>query len=153
MSPLFYFTVTMLGVLVAFLCGPLKHGAEVLGVFRSLKPWENLHGLENRIIPDTIACEDLGYHPEAGNVNPEKAGQGMIVVVDPKTLQSEKLSLNNFESVFTTHSISLYTPALDPSTVYIFAINHLPNPQWVAGSGEARDIAQAEVFTHKNDRK
>jgi hypothetical protein len=48
-----------------------------------------------------------------------------------------------------THGFGLYTPASKPNVVYIFAINHLPNPRWTPGSRtEEKAASQIELFVH-----
>ncbi|KAH9909262.1 hypothetical protein F4778DRAFT_716016 [Xylariomycetidae sp. FL2044] len=64
-------------------------------------------------------------------------------------MKSQKLSVSNFEGPFSTHGFSLYNPPGDPKTVYIFAINHLPNPLWTAGSAtEPKAASRVELFVH-----
>ncbi|KAI0476301.1 serum paraoxonase/arylesterase family protein [Xylariaceae sp. FL0804] len=153
--------------------GPAKHMVGVLGLARSLETWQNIHGLETRVIPDTVACEDLHYHAESGMLytacngnittaagwmpgaqsfaHPETVSHGTLVVIDPKTMKSQKLTLENFDGPFSTHGISLYTPPSDPQTVYVYAVNHVPNPRWTpASSGtETRSSPRVELFAHR----
>ncbi|KAI1339193.1 calcium-dependent phosphotriesterase [Xylariaceae sp. FL0016] len=166
-----YFTIIALGALGAFLYGPVKQQATVMGLFRPLEGWENIHGIENRMIQDTVACEDVHYHAESGMLytacqddlitargwmpgagaleHPENISHGTLVVIDPKTMKAQKLSFTNFEGPFSTHGISLYTPSSDPKTVYIFAVNHLPNLSWTPDSKTGRKTAsRIELFTH-----
>ncbi|KAI1328706.1 serum paraoxonase/arylesterase family protein [Xylariaceae sp. FL0255] len=170
MAAFFYLVVTFLGVLGAWIYAPVKHNLSVLGVLD--QKTGIIHGVENRIIPDTIACEDLEYHapsgmlytacngniqtaagwmPGAGSLeHPETVSHGTIVVIDPQTFKSQKLSLKKFKGPFSTHGIGLYTDPRDPKTVFIFAINHLPNPKWTPGSTtEEKAASQVELFTHK----
>ncbi|KAI8631717.1 hypothetical protein F5Y19DRAFT_402504 [Xylariaceae sp. FL1651] len=165
-----YVLVTLLGALGAWIYGPVKHFTVVLGI-RPFETWANVHGIEIRAIPNTVACEDLEYHPQSGMLytacsgdieiasgwmpgagaleHPERPSYGTIVVIDPKTLKSQKLSLDNFKGPFSTHGIGLYTKPSDPKTVYIFAVNHLPNPKWTTGSTtEPKAASQIELFVH-----
>ncbi|KAI0836307.1 calcium-dependent phosphotriesterase [Hypoxylon sp. FL0890] len=167
-----YLTTIVVGVLSALLYAPVKREATIFGLFRPLNSWQNVHGIENRAIPDTIACEDLHYHepsellfsactgdiekaagwfPGAGSLDhPEKPGFGTLVVIDPKTMESRKLKLVDFSSpAFVTHGISLYSPPSDLKTVYIFAVNHLPNPLWSSTSSkEPKAASRIELFVH-----
>ncbi|KAJ2996507.1 hypothetical protein NUW58_g955 [Xylaria curta] len=173
MAVFFYFIVTLLGALGAWLYTPVKHYVAVFGIqpFESLA---NIHGVETRFIPDTIACEDLEYHVPSGMlytacvgdleiarnwnpgadalVHPDKKAWGSIVVIDPKasnTLKSQKLSLENFEGPLATHGIGLYSAPSDPNVVYIYAINHLPNPKYARSSEtEEKAASQVELFVH-----
>ncbi|CAJ2503650.1 Uu.00g110440.m01.CDS01 [Anthostomella pinea] len=164
--------MTLLGAFAALVYGPVKHTCEVMGLFRPHgDAWVNIHGIENRVIPDTVACEDLHYHEASGMLysacsgdieemagwfpgataldHPEKASHGTLVVIDPKTMRSQKLTLSNFKGPFVAHGISVFSSASDPKTVYVFAINHLPNPLWKAGSStQPKAASQIEVFTH-----
>ncbi|KAI1411108.1 calcium-dependent phosphotriesterase [Hypoxylon sp. FL1857] len=167
-----YLATIVIGVLSALLYAPIKREATVIGLFRPLSSWQNVHGIENRVIPDTVACEDLHYHepsgllysacagdmekaagwfPGAGSLDyPENPGYGTFVVIDPKTLESKKLKLSDFPSTaFVTHGISLYSPPSDPKTVYIFAVNHLPNPlRPSTSSKEPKAASRIELFVH-----
>ncbi|KAI1141844.1 calcium-dependent phosphotriesterase [Hypoxylon sp. FL0543] len=172
MALFLYLTTVLVGVLSALLYAPVKREATVIGLFRPLSSWQNIHGIENRVIPDTVACEDLHYHepsgllysacagdlekaagwfPGAGSLDyPEKPGYGTLVVIDPKTLKSRKLKLVDFQSpAFVTHGISLYNPPSDPTTIYIFAVNHLPNtPSSSTSSKEPKAASRIELFVH-----
>jgi len=64
-------------------------------------------------------------------------------------MKSQKLSVKNFDGPFATHGIGLYTPPSKPNVVYIYAINHLPNPRWTPGSKtEEKAASQIELFVH-----
>src|SRR5437868_7604872 len=64
-------------------------------------------------------------------------------------MKSQKLSHKNFEGPFATHGIGLYTPPSKPNVVYIYAVNHVPNPRWTAGSKtEEKAASQIELFVH-----
>ncbi|OTA90113.1 hypothetical protein M434DRAFT_14147 [Hypoxylon sp. CO27-5] len=172
MAFLLYLTTIVVGILSALLYAPVKREATVLGLFRPLNSWQNVHGIENRVIPDTVACEDLHYHetsgmlytacagdmekaagwfPGSGSLDyPNNPGYGTLVVIDPRTLESQKLKLVDFpSSVFVTHGISLYSPPSDLQTVYIFAVNHLPNPlRSSTSSKEPKAASRIELFVH-----
>ncbi|KAI2643389.1 hypothetical protein GGS21DRAFT_496110 [Xylaria nigripes] len=162
--------VVLLGVFGAWIYEPTREFANILG-YRPNEAPDNIHGMETLFIPDTVACEDLEYHApsrmlytacsadleSARGWNPgawalerhDKPAFGTIVVVDPKTLQSQKLSLEGFEGPLATHGIGLYTPPSKPETVYIYAINHLPNPKWTPGSKAEKTASQVELFVHR----
>ncbi|KAI1420467.1 serum paraoxonase/arylesterase family protein [Xylaria sp. FL1777] len=170
MAVFFYFLVTFLGGLGAWLYAPVKHFTTVLGV-RPFESSANVHGIETQFIAHTAGCEDLEYHTPSGLLytacigdveaarswspgaealeRPDRPAFGTIVVIDPNTLKSQKLSLENFEGPFVTHGIGLYTPPSKPNIVYIYAVNHLPNPRWLSGSKtEEKAASQIELFVH-----
>ncbi|KAK5626999.1 hypothetical protein RRF57_002714 [Xylaria bambusicola] len=110
--------------------------------------------------------------PGAGALErPDRPPFGTIVVIDPtvgarkqcdvvesedpanpvlpQTLKSQKLTLENFKGPFSTHGISLYTPPSNADVIYIYAINHLPNPRWTLSSKTEEKVAsQIELFMH-----
>ncbi|KAI0390712.1 serum paraoxonase/arylesterase family protein [Xylariaceae sp. FL0594] len=166
-----YFFITLLGVLGAWLYPPVRHFTTNLG-FRPFESAANVHGLETIFIPDTVACEDLEYHAPSGLLftacsndlettrgwmpggdalgHPDRPSYGSLVVIDPKTFKSQKLKVDNFHGPFATHGIGLYTPPTKPNLVYIYAINHLPNPRWTPGSKtEEKAASKVELFLHK----
>ena len=50
---------------------------------------------------------------------------------------------------FITHGFDIISDPNQPNSVYIFAINHLPNPEWTAKSPEVHKArSQLEVFHH-----
>lgn len=61
------------------------------------------------------------------------------------------LTLVNFSGPFITHGIDIYSPANDPNSVFIFAVNHLPNPAWVSSKEKIHPQArsQIELFHHE----
>ncbi|KAI1078918.1 calcium-dependent phosphotriesterase [Whalleya microplaca] len=166
-----YLTVTVLTALTAVLYSPLKRDIAILGLNRSPTSWKNIHGSESHVIPDTIACEDLHHHTPSGLIytactgdiekvagwfpgapsldHPENPGYGTIQILDPTTMKSQKLNLSGFEGPFVTHGIGIYNTPSDPSTVYIYAVNHLPNPLWAANpSTEPKAASRVELFVH-----
>ncbi|XXG95664.1 hypothetical protein Hte_001933 [Hypoxylon texense] len=166
-----YVSIVVVGALSAFLYAPLKREATILGLFRPLDSWQNVHGIENHAIDGTVACEDLHYHEPSNMLyaacggdlekaaswfpgalmldHPEKAWYGTLVVIDPKTMKSQKLTLADFEGPFVTHGISLYNSPSDLETVYIYAVNHIPNPLWTASSSaQPKAASRVELFVH-----
>jgi hypothetical protein len=70
-------------------------------------------------------------------------------------MKSTRLTLNNFSLPFNTHGIDVISSPSDPSTVLIFAINHLPNPSNPSNPpGTSPDpkhpkaLSQIELFIH-----
>ena len=63
---------------------------------------------------------------------------------------SKKLALVGFTGPFVTHGIDLWSPEDEPNSIYIFAVNHLPNPEYNSGKGANKHKAQSqiEVFHH-----
>ncbi|KAL7622500.1 hypothetical protein AAE478_008007 [Parahypoxylon ruwenzoriense] len=166
-----YLTAAVIGILSMLIYSPLKREIVLLGLTRPLSSWQNVHGIENRVIQDTVACEDLHYHETSGMLysacggdmakaagwfpgsgtldHPENPGYGTLVVIDPKTMESRKLTLTGFEGPFVAHGVSLYSPPSDLKTVYVFVINHLPNPLWTAtSSAEPKAASRVELFVH-----
>ncbi|KAE8154847.1 hypothetical protein BDV25DRAFT_147095 [Aspergillus avenaceus] len=86
---------------------------------------------------------------------PETIGQGTIIVIDAKTLKATRLKLRNFKGPFNTHGIDLYSPPNDPTSVYIVAVNHLPNPAFYSAATRPKPskVPQArsrlEIFHHR----
>ena len=68
-----------------------------------------------------------------------------------QTKSAERLVLTNFAGPFITHGIDIWSPKDDPDSVYIFAVNHLPNPAYVLSDAinvpKAR--SQIELFHHR----
>ncbi|MCJ1281307.1 hypothetical protein MMC26_000626 [Xylographa opegraphella] len=146
--------LTALVSLAAVLYSPIALRVKVLGVSRGFGTIQNIHGEALRVIPDTLYCEDLHHHLPSGLLfgasedNPENRwkwfppiaifseptalGHGTIVVIDPKTFTATRLTLSNFPGPFVTHGIDIYSLPTDPTSVYIFAVNHLPNPAYVS---------------------
>lgn len=65
-------------------------------------------------------------------------------------MKSSRLEFENFEGSFVTHGIDVIEDPKQADAVYIFAVNHLPNPDhWLEG---AKDIpkarSQIELFHH-----
>ncbi|KAI0401693.1 serum paraoxonase/arylesterase family protein [Xylaria palmicola] len=165
-----YLVVALLGALGAWFYAPVTHFLGIMGITPFGSP-ANVHGVETLFIPDTVACEDLEYHAPSGklytacvgdleiarNWNPgaeglvhvDKKSWGGLAVIDSTTLKSQPLTLENFKGPFATHGIALYTPPTKPDLVYIFAVNHLPNPRWTPGSRtEEKAASQIELFVH-----
>ncbi|MCJ1401531.1 hypothetical protein MMC11_004746 [Xylographa trunciseda] len=165
--------LAVLALVTAVLYNPITLRIQVLGISRSFGTIENIHGEDLRVIPDTLYCEDLHHHLPSGLLfgasednsenrwkwfppitifsDPTALGHGTIVVIDPKTFTTTRLTLPNFPGPFVTHGIDIYSPPDDPTSVYIFAVNHLPNPLYLS-SPTSRSIPAArsriELFHH-----
>ncbi|MCJ1431034.1 hypothetical protein MMC27_000384 [Xylographa pallens] len=165
--------LAVLASITAVLYNPIALRVKVLGISRGYSTIQNVHGEELRVIPDTLYCEDLHHHLPSGLLfgasednpanrwkwfppiaifsDPTALGHGTIVVIDPKTFTTTRLTLPNFPGPFVTHGIDIYSPPTDPTSVYIFAVNHLPNPAYLS-SPTSRTVPAArsriELFHH-----
>jgi hypothetical protein len=68
-------------------------------------------------------------------------------------MKSTRLAFDNFEGQFVTHGIDVIADPKDAGAVYIFAVNHLPNPAFVQASEKEREgiesaRSQIELFHH-----
>lgn len=68
-------------------------------------------------------------------------------------MKSQRLALDNFSGPFITHGIDVIADPDAPETaVYIFAVNHLPNPEFQTSEGKAKSVpkarSQIELFHH-----
>jgi hypothetical protein len=155
---------------IALLYKPVALRVEVLGLNRPLSSIQNIHGSDLHVIPDTAYCEDMHYHEPSGLVfaaceeneenrwkwfppmtifdDPTALGHGSIVVIDPKTFTSTRLTLPDFPHPFITHGFDIYTFPDDPTSIYIFAANHLPNPDYVNDKNAPKARSQIEIFHH-----
>ncbi|KXG45720.1 uncharacterized protein PGRI_045760 [Penicillium griseofulvum] len=166
-------TVFSLGLvaLVAFLAGPISHFVQITGVF--FTPNSTVLGESQGpiYIEDTIHCEDVHHYrpanllftacednknirfswfPPLGHLLPLTA-QGSIHVVDPKTMKSTRLAFENFQGPFVTHGIDVIEDPEQSNAVYIYAVNHMPNPAYFE-AGEPKGVhksqSQIELFHH-----
>ncbi|KAJ5154130.1 uncharacterized protein N7500_009569 [Penicillium coprophilum] len=157
--------------LVAFLAGPISHFVQIAGVFLTPNSTVLGEGQGPIYIEDTVHCEDVHHYrpanllftaceddkstrfswfPPIGNLLPLMT-QGSIHVVDPKTMKSTRLAFENFQSPFLTHGIDVIGDPEQSDAVYIYAVNHIPNPAYFE-AGELKDVAksqsQIELFHH-----
>ncbi|CAG8905208.1 unnamed protein product [Penicillium egyptiacum] len=155
--------------LVAFLAGPISHFVHITGFFLTPNSTVLGEGQHPIYIEDTIHCEDVHHYrpanllftaceddktrrfswfPPLGSLVPLKA-QGSIHVVDPKTMKSSRLAFENFQGPFVTHGIDVVGDPEKSDAVYIYAVNHMPNPAYFE-AGEPRDVpksqSQIELF-------
>ncbi|KAK3351267.1 hypothetical protein B0H65DRAFT_506700 [Neurospora tetraspora] len=155
----------------------IYHNAIVFGFLRTNPASTHVQQEDIQYIPDTVHCEDLHYHapsktlftacedhpetrfqwfPPLTNFNDSsilKTYRGSLHVIDPETKKSRRLTVDNFDGPFSTHGIEVLTDPKQPNAVYIYAVNHLPNPEPViaihpppADVPKAR--SQIEVFHH-----
>jgi hypothetical protein len=72
-----------------------------------------------------------------------------------QTLHSTRLKLLGFYGPYNTHGIDIYSAPNDPTSVYIAAVNHLPNPEFYTASSSpspskvSRARSRLEIFHHK----
>ncbi|KAI0125435.1 hypothetical protein BJ170DRAFT_631146 [Xylariales sp. AK1849] len=159
----------------------------VLGVLRDPVPIAQFTDENITLIEGTTHCEDIHYHApshklytaceDSGNTRfawfPPLAlfdcsvvnqARGGLFVIEPETKKARKLEFENFPGPFITHGIDVISdPEERPGdAVYIFAVNHLPNPDlYILGpQGCSRKLqlgsppppkarSQIEIFHHK----
>ncbi|KAJ5377830.1 uncharacterized protein N7496_005239 [Penicillium cataractarum] len=157
-------------MLVAILGPAVLHIIRVSGPFLTPNPTVLGAGQGPIVIEDTVHCEDLHYHrpanllftacedvketrfdwfPGLGHLDAKTVGRGSIHVVDPKTFKSTRLAFENFNGPFVTHGIDVIEDPQDSDAVYIFAVNHLPNPDFTPDSpNNPAARSQIELFHH-----
>ncbi|GKZ80952.1 hypothetical protein AnigIFM56816_005462 [Aspergillus niger] len=165
-----YINLAIVAVLFASLYGPVTRELKVLGAFRSASETTSSQSNPVHPIADTIHCEDLHYYQPAGqlftacedsivprfrwfpplvNFDGPADTKGSIHVIDPQTLKSTRLTFENFSGPFITHGIDITEDPERADAVYIFAVNHLANPDYHPG---LKDIpkarSQVELFHH-----
>ncbi|KAL7951351.1 hypothetical protein V8C42DRAFT_303841 [Trichoderma barbatum] len=147
----------------------------VSGVFRQPERTE-LAPKDYVVVENTINCEDLHYHEPSGLIftacedyigsrlawfppiehfsNPSTSKMnGKLQVIDPKTFKTRILALEGFGGPFVTHGIDVIDDPDRPKgeAVYIFAVNHKPNPEHYRESGDAnspKSHSVVELFHH-----
>ncbi|KAK3403250.1 hypothetical protein B0T20DRAFT_20964 [Sordaria brevicollis] len=155
----------------------IYHNAVVFGFLRTNPLSTHVQQEDIHYVADTVHCEDLHYHAPSKTIftacedHPETRFQwfppltnfdnssilqtyhGSLHVIDPETKKSQRLTVGNFDGPFITHGIEVLTDPEQPNAVYIYAVNHLPNPEPViaihpppADVPKAR--SQIEVFHH-----
>ncbi|KAL4861502.1 hypothetical protein BDV12DRAFT_64860 [Aspergillus spectabilis] len=162
---------SLLFILVAAL-GPLLYSAinrelTVIGVYRS--PILTSSSQETHAIPDTLQCEDLHYYapgnlifaacedsilprfrwfPPLGHLDGPPETTGSIHIIDPQTLTSSCLTFEKFPGPFVTHGIDVIQDPDRADAVYIFAVNHLGNPEYDPATNTPKARSQVEIFHH-----
>ncbi|KAL4907638.1 hypothetical protein BDW74DRAFT_175421 [Aspergillus multicolor] len=165
---LFSVPLLVVAVLGPLLYNKINHQLTVFGVYRSPVFTSSSYGIH--AIEDTQQCEDMHYYaprnvifaacedsvlprfewfPPLGHLDTFSETTGSIHIIDPKTLKSSRLTFENFNGPFVTHGIDVITDPERPEAVYIFAVNHLANPEYrpeVKASHKFR--SQIEIFHH-----
>ncbi|KAL4962238.1 serum paraoxonase/arylesterase family protein [Aspergillus stella-maris] len=171
----FSLTLVALAVVGPYFYNAINHHLTVLGVHRSpdfVSSGEGIHKIE-----DTMQCEDIHYYspgnvifaacedsilprfawfPPLGHFDKLPDTTGSIHIIGPQTLKSHRLKFENFAGPFVTHGIDVITDPEKSDAVYIFAVNHLANPEYVsaltADPSTETDIpkarSQVEIFHH-----
>jgi hypothetical protein len=66
-------------------------------------------------------------------------------------MTSKRLTLGGFSGPFYTHGIDIWSPPDDPNSVFIYAVNHLPNPEWTPTSPASTPRARSQIeLLHHN---
>ncbi|KAI9716600.1 MAG: hypothetical protein M1828_007633 [Chrysothrix sp. TS-e1954] len=152
------------------------------GSVGSQKPLQDKDGGGLHLIPDTHLCEDLHLHhgsgllftacqvgtyestrkerrswfPPTAFFHDHKAVErGKLVVIDPTTFKAQDLTIEGFEDrPWVTHGIDIVDSPDETDTIYIFAVNHLPNPDYYTEpppdpkTAPPRARSQIEIFKH-----
>ncbi|ORY55247.1 serum paraoxonase/arylesterase family protein [Pseudomassariella vexata] len=149
--------VALVSIVLSFLFGPEVHRTvTVMGVFRT--PASTVLASTHDIvsIEGTTYCEDLHYHDPShslftacqgsnltthswwppvaifDDVTAVQHARGALYVIDANTQKAQKLEFENFDAPLVTHGIDVISDPdlLEREAVYIFAVNHLPNPDY-----------------------
>lgn len=66
-------------------------------------------------------------------------------------MKSIRLSFLNFDSTFVTHGIDIIPDPSSKNSIFIFAVNHFPNPEFVASRREhiTKSHSRIELFRHE----
>ncbi|KAF9877232.1 serum paraoxonase arylesterase family protein [Colletotrichum karsti] len=180
MAALMSVVVAGLAIFGGYTYGPVvKRTATVVGVSRTIENTVVLGG-DFTVIGDTTHCEDIHHHEASGLLftaceddaetrkvwfpplaqfqDPVKGSKskGSIHVIDPKDMTTKRLKFENFDSTFVTHGIDVITDPEKADAVYIFAVNHVPHPEFIAakagGQGDQnvaqKAQSQIEIFYH-----
>ncbi|KAL6898924.1 hypothetical protein GGI43DRAFT_72884 [Trichoderma evansii] len=171
--------VVLLAVLLGYVYNAyVQRALLVMGAFRQPESTELAPG-DFVTIDGTTHCEDLHYHESTGLIftacegfqgsrlkwfppidhffEPSNPGlnsmKGNLQVIDPKTFKSQVLTLEGFSGPFVTHGIDVIDDPEKPKgeAVYVFAVNHKPNPKHYGENGDAnapRCYSVIELFHH-----
>jgi hypothetical protein len=66
-----------------------------------------------------------------------------------QTMTSPRLRLTNFSLPFNTQGVDIYSSPADPETIFIFAVNHLPNYTNLGGSNLSILEARSQIVLFK----
>ncbi|KAL4732166.1 hypothetical protein ACLX1H_001174 [Fusarium chlamydosporum] len=164
-----------------FFAKPINRFTTVIGVFR--EPVNTIVEDGNFVtIQDTMLCEDLHLHKSSGmlftacedSYEPRfswfpglgvlhdpltgSKARGSIHVIDPVTFKGKRLEFEGFSEPFITHGIDVISDPQETGSVYIFAINHVPNPEYLQHVLDGKPYAkfagnkaasQIEIFHHR----
>ncbi|KAF4337162.1 serum paraoxonase arylesterase 2 [Fusarium beomiforme] len=164
-----------LGILLA---RPINRATTVLGMFRT--PGNTIIDDANLVtIDDTTICEDLHLHagllytacedsfeqrfswfPGLGVLHDPltaSKSRGSIHVIDPKTFKSKRLEFEGFGGPFITHGIDVIADPKEEDGIYIFAVNHVPNSDYLQHVVDGKNdeykghkaASQIEIFHHR----
>ncbi|KAL7932575.1 hypothetical protein V8C35DRAFT_307483 [Trichoderma chlorosporum] len=169
--------VVLLAVLLSYVYNfYVRRTVYVSGLFRSPERTE-VAPEDYVVIENTINCEDVHLHEASGLLfaacedypgsrlawfpplehfnDPSSTGKmkGKLQVIDPKTFKTQILALEDFSGPFVTHGIDVINDPDKPKgeAVYIFAVNHKPNPEHYRENGDAnapRSHSVVELFHH-----
>ncbi|KAL3470810.1 serum paraoxonase/arylesterase family protein [Aspergillus californicus] len=162
-------SLILLAVLGPLLYNGIRRELTVLGITRSPIFTSSDQGIH--IVSDTQQCEDLHYYAPSGQIftacedsvlprfqwfpplvhlGSPPGSTGTIHIIDPQTKQSTRLAFENFRGPFITHGIDVIQDPDRSGAVYIFTVNHLPNPDHrpETESETPKARSQIEIFHH-----
>ncbi|CAK7237801.1 hypothetical protein SBRCBS47491_010152 [Sporothrix bragantina] len=180
--PMKTIAIAALFVVLSYVVGPpVQRTLTVFGYWRQPVPTP-LADEDLVVIDDTTNCEDLHFHAASNTLftacedhletrfawfpplslfdDPAivAKNRGSIHTIDPKTFKSTRLAFTNFDDPFVTHGIDVVSDPDRPDgeAVYVFAVNHLPNPDFLwdgaaaaaATAGVPKARSRIEVFHH-----
>ncbi|KAK2002610.1 serum paraoxonase/arylesterase [Colletotrichum falcatum] len=159
-----------------------KRAITLAGIGREVVNTPVLHGGDFVLIEDTAHCEDMHHHvasellftaceddettrgmwfPGLGHLDDPVKGskqKGSIHVIDPKDMSQKRLKFENFDGTFCTHGLDVISDPQRPEAVYIFAINHVPHPEYLATKAQVggqskqkvvqKSLSRVEIFHH-----
>ncbi|KAL6235118.1 hypothetical protein BDW75DRAFT_230622 [Aspergillus navahoensis] len=167
---LFSVPFVVVAVLGPLLCNRVNHQLTVFGVYRSPIFASSSHRIHT--ISDTLQCEDIHYYtpgniifaacedsvlprfkwfPPLGHLDTSPETTGSIHIIDPRSLQSSRLHFENFRGPFITHGIDVIQDPEQSNAVYVFAVNHLANPEYrseLKSEATPKFRSQIEIFHH-----
>ncbi|KAM0248118.1 hypothetical protein ACHAQJ_009588 [Trichoderma viride] len=168
--------VVLLAVLLGYVYNfHMQRFIYVAGIFRKPERTELAPG-DYVVIDNTLHCEDMHYHEPSGLIftacedfkgsrlkwfppighfgDPSTSRmKGRLQVIDPKTFKTQVLALEGFNAPFVTHGIDVIDDSDKPKgeAVYIFAVNHKPNPEHYRENGDVnapKSHSVVELFHH-----
>ncbi|KAJ5162410.1 hypothetical protein N7492_007802 [Penicillium capsulatum] len=166
-------SLSLLAALAAVVIPSGMRWVTIFGPFLTPKPTVLSEGQGPVLIADTVHCEDVHHYrpanliftacedtkatrfdwfPGLGHLTPPAVARGSLHIIDPKTMISKRLKFENFPGSFVTHGIDVIQDPEQADAVYIFAVNHLPNPEYLETSEPAKGVpparSQIELFRH-----